>query len=127
EPAVGSTPPWAGMTPAPGERKNAKREMSRTTFRSQVPLRGIDGRRRDPTSSSHIFAPGLGVAVGVGELLSVGAAVAGATETVGGGLEVAIGVGTDTVGSGSAELGAGAGLAASDGTGPAPIRAVPAP
>jgi hypothetical protein len=35
EPAVGSTPPWAGVTPAPSE----NREMLRTTFRSRLLLK----------------------------------------------------------------------------------------
>jgi len=29
EPAVGSTPPWAGVTPAPGIKKEKKEERNR--------------------------------------------------------------------------------------------------
>src|ERR1700746_1925405 len=45
EPTVGSTPPWAGVTPAPSE----KREMLRITFRSQV----LSLRHHLPTNPSH--------------------------------------------------------------------------
>ncbi len=61
---------------------------------------------------------------GFGESVGLDADVAG---IAGGGVDVAIGVGTDTIGIAAEEVGADEGLAASDGTGAAAIRAVPAP
>src|SRR5277367_1386806 len=41
KPAVGFTLPSAGLSPAPCVRKNAEREMSRTTFRARAPFAGF--------------------------------------------------------------------------------------
>ena len=71
------------------------------------------------------MSAGFGESVGLdADAVGIGG---GAVDVGSGAVDVGIAVGTDTIGIVSEELGAGEGLAASDGTGAAAIRAVPAP